>query len=150
MFFGESRIFPEIDEMDASLTWPKLLWICPRACLLPLSWIKLHLPAFLSNINPAQASGEQEKRNVYGECLIRLLDSFKAVIEYLSQERDFYYSFGTNPNIEGRISKTPVFSWGIKERSRNFLTISLVNLAAAPTPLQGTSKAFGDIQTVSF
>ena len=150
MFFSESQLFPEIDEMDGSLTWPKLLWTCPTACLLPLSWTKLHLPVFLSNINPAQISGEHEKRKVYGECLIRLLDSFREVNQFLSQERDFYYSYGAGVNTEDRLSKTPVFSWGIKERSRNFLTLSLVNLAAAPVPPQGTSKAFGDIKTVSF
>ena len=143
-------MFSDIDEMDVFLTWPKLLWTCPTACLLPLSWTKLHLPVFLSNINPAQISGEQDKRKVYGECLLRLLDTFREVVQYLSQERDFYYSYGTKPNIEGHISKMQVFSRGIKERSRNFLAISLVNLAAAPVPPQGTSKAFGDIKTVSF
>ena len=134
--------------MNASLTSPKLLWTCPTACLLPLSWIKLHLPFFLSS--PAQISGERKKRAIYEKCLIRLLDSFREVVEFLSQERDFYYSYGAGVSVEGRPSKTPVFCWGIKERSRNFLTILLVNLASEPIQPQDTSKVFGDVQTVSF
>jgi hypothetical protein len=79
-----------------------------------------------------------------------LLNSFIEVVAYLNDDPGFYYSYGTRKNKMGRpAEKARVFGQGIQERSRNFLAIALINLAAMTIPPRGAAKIFSDAQKVS-
>jgi hypothetical protein len=126
----------------------KFLWTSPTACILPLSWIRLHLPVLISE--PAQITGRQQEKAVYGDCLIMLLESFIRLVNKLNDDTRFYYTYGTRTFKTRRLlEKAEAFGQGIQERNRNFLAIGLINLAAMTIPPRGASKVFADAQNVS-
>ncbi|KAF8533500.1 hypothetical protein BDD12DRAFT_898763 [Trichophaea hybrida] len=128
------------------------LWTSPAACILPLSWIKLHLSVLINN--PAQITGKEQERFAYRESLVLLLESFIEVVRYLNDDSEFYYSYGTRtykavPGMPKRPSeKAEAFGQGIQERNRNFLVIALINLAAMPVPSRGAAKVFTEAQNL--
>jgi len=126
----------------------KFLWTSPTACILPLSWVKLHLPVLISD--PTQITGRQQEKVVYGDCLIMLLESFIEVLDYLNDDTKFNYTYGTRTFKTRRpTEKAEAFGQGIQERNRNFLVIGLINLAAMAIPPRGATKVFADAQRVS-
>ncbi|KAF8250004.1 hypothetical protein K440DRAFT_659974 [Wilcoxina mikolae CBS 423.85] len=103
------------------------LVMCETACVIPLSWTKLHLPQVVSS--STQIATARQNKNIYGQCLFILLDSFMGLVSYLDELRGFRYTYGTRKR-DGELVRASAFGQGIQERSRNFLVIALINLAA--------------------
>jgi hypothetical protein len=120
--------------------------MCQSACVLPLSWTKLHLPQLISS--STQIAEAQQNKNIYGQCLITLLGSFMELVSYLDELRGFRYTYGTR-KTENELIRAPAFGQGVQERNRNFLVISLINLAATHNQLPGSSKIAENAQRVS-
>ncbi|KAF8244421.1 hypothetical protein K440DRAFT_663457 [Wilcoxina mikolae CBS 423.85] len=126
------------------LTTYLYFWVCPAAFVLPLSWIKLHIPALIDD--PTTLVAQEGDKIIYGECLIKLLQSFIGLLRYLDKLRgNFRYTFGY-VKIQGVTSKDPSFAPGIQERNRNLLVISLINLAAMGVPLRGSTMIYDSAQ----
>jgi len=129
-------------EKNVGLLGQQFLVMCQTACVLPVSWTKFHIPQLITST--VQITEAQGKKDIYGQCLLSLLDSFIDTISYLDEQRDFRYTFGTMrkpPGMEGpsRIP-APAFRHGMQERNRNFLVIALINLAAMHDQLPGSSR----------
>jgi hypothetical protein len=115
-----------------------------------MSWIKLHIAGCVDDHNYVQADKSQIE--AYGECLVRTLYSFIAVIERVSQT-DVFFSYGTRCVWDGgrhTYIDRPSLEAGIWERNRNVLVIALINLAATPIPLRGSSGVSHKCQEVRF
>ena len=99
----------------------------------------------------AVRGASQWEKDVYRECLNYLLASFVKLLNQLDGDETFYYTFSTRKNAINQPEKiVSALPMGMYERSRNFLVVALINLAALTVPLEGSPTLVKKIQDVSF
>ena len=143
-----------------------MLWTCQTACVFPASWIKIHLPVLICH--PDQVTQKQPERDIYGDCLIALLEGFITLLERLNAppppfgqpfNRPFNQPFNQPPQepfrftygvrkIGGVVQKIRTFGQGIQERNRNLLAIAVIHLTSMNAPPRGTVDIYERAQKV--
>jgi len=118
--------------------------MCQTACVLPVSWTKFHIPQLISS--SVQIAEAQGKKDIYGQCLLSLLNSFIDSISYLDKQENFQYTFGTMkkpPGVEGPNSRipAPAFRQGIQGTMKKAPGVEGPNSRIpAPTSRQGIQE----------
>jgi len=139
-----------------------MLWTCQSACVFPASWIKIHLPVLIRH--PDQVTQKQPERDIYGDCLITLLEGFITLLERLNApppspppSPTLSQPFSQPPNqppqepfrftysirkIGGVVQKIRTFGQGIQERNRNLLAIAVIHLTSMNAPPPGMAEIY--------
>jgi len=121
--------------------------ICPLGCVLPASWLGMHLPEMIRSLQ--QLKIQDDDRVIYGQCLIMLLEVFLELVTYLDGFQEFSFTYGLKRAAQpGRSVKAPSFEDGMRDRNRNFIVIGLINLATLNVPLRGSGAILQQAQNV--
>ena len=125
-----------------------MLRTCQSACVFPASWIKIHLPVLIRH--PDQVTQKQPERDIYGDCLITLLEGFMTLLERLNAppppfnqppQEPFRFTYDAK-KIGGVVQKIGTFGQGIQERNRNLLAIAVIHLTSMNTPPRGMAEIY--------